>query len=82
MGNSTPSIPSSTPSTPSSTGNPTPSTSFHAVRPNNSYVYGIGILAVFAIGVCVFFAFNTFQPKNKKLINGKQDQPPIPLHLL
>ena len=67
MGNSTPS---------------TPSTSFHAVRPDNSYVYGVGILAVFAIGVCAFFAFNTFQPKNKKLINGKQDQPPKRRHLL
>ena len=74
MGSSTPSTPSSTPSTPSSTGNPTLSTSFHAVRPNNSYVYGVGILAV--------FAFNTFQPKNKKLINGKQDQPPKRRHLL
>ena len=67
MGNSTPS---------------TPSTSFHTIRPDNSYVYGVGILAVFAIGVCAFFAFNTFQPKNKKLINGKQDQPPIRRHLL
>ena len=67
MGNSTPS---------------TPSTSFHAIRPDNSYVYGVGILAVFAIGVCAFFAFNTFQPKNKKLINRKQDQPPIRRHLL
>ena len=67
MGNSTPS---------------TPSTSFHAIRPDNSYVYGVGILAVFAIGVCAFFAFNTFQPKNKKLINEKQDQPPIRRHLL
>ena len=67
MGNSTPS---------------TPSTSFHAIRPDNSYVYGIGILPVFAIGVCAFFAFNTFQPKNKKLINGKQDQPPIRRHVL
>ena len=67
MGNSTPS---------------TPSTSFHAIRPDNSYVCGVGILAVFAIGVCAFFAFNTFQPKNKKLINGKQDQPPIRRHLL
>ena len=67
MGNSTPS---------------TPSTSFHAIRPDNSYVYGVGILAVFAIGVCALFAFNTFQPKNKKLINGKQDQPPIRRHLL
>ena len=26
----------------------------------SNYVYGIGILAVLAIGVCVFFAYNTF----------------------
>ena len=30
-----------------------------------SYVYGFGILAVLAIGVCVFFAYNTFQPKKQ-----------------
>ena len=36
-------------------------------RSNNTYVYGVGILAAFAIGVCVFFAHNTFQPE--KLIN-------------
>ena len=47
------SIPSSTgnstPSTSISTGNSTPSTS----SSTNAYVYGIGILAVLAIGVCV-----------------------------
>ena len=58
-GNSTPSIPhppalssltsNSTPSTSISTGNSTPSTS----SSTNAYVYGIGILAVLAIGVCV-----------------------------
>ena len=39
------------------------------VKPNDTYIYGVGILAVLAIGTCVFFAYNTFQPKNKKLIN-------------
>ena len=29
----------------------------------SNYVYGVGMLAVLAIGVCVFFAYNTFQPK-------------------
>ena len=58
-GNSTPSTPhppalssltsNSTPSTSISTGNSTPSTS----SSTNAYVYGIGILAVLAIGVCV-----------------------------
>ena len=51
-------------------------------RTNDTYVYGVGILAVLAIGVCVFFAYNTFQPKNKKLVNEKQDQPPKRHHML
>ena len=49
-------------------------------RSNDTYVYGVGILAVLAIGVCVFFTYNTFQPK--KLINEKQDQPPKRHHML
>ena len=40
----------------------------------SNYVYGVRILAVATIGVCVFFAYNTFQLK--KLINEKQDHPP------
>ena len=55
-----------TPSTSSSIGNSTPSTPPHITRSNDTYVYGVGMLAVLAIGVCVFFAYNTFQPKNKK----------------
>ena len=61
---STPSTPSSTPPTSSSTGDPTSSTPSHATKLNDTYVYGVGILAVLAIGVCVFFVYNTFQPKN------------------
>ena len=38
------------------------------VQSNDTYVYGAGILPVLAIGVCVFFAYNTF-PKNKKQVN-------------
>ena len=38
-------------------------------RSNYTYVYSVGIFAVLAIGVCVFFAYNTFQPKIKKLTN-------------
>ena len=71
-----PSTPSSTPPTSSSTGDPTPSTPSHATRSNDTYVDGVGIVAVFAIGVCVFLAYNTFQPKNKKQANEKQGQPP------
>ena len=52
------------------------------VQSSDTYVYGVGILAVLAIGVCVFFAYNTFQPKNKKLVNDKQDQPPKRRHML
>ena len=40
------------------------------VRSNDTYVYRVGILAVLAIGVCVFFAYNTFQPKNKPMKKG------------
>ena len=29
----------------------------------SNHVCGVGMLAVLAIGVCVFFAYNTFQPK-------------------
>ena len=50
-------------------------------RPKDTYVYGVGKIAVLAIGVCVFFAYNTF-PKNKKLINEKKDQPPKRRHML
>ena len=47
-----------------------------SVQSNNTYIYSVSILAVLAIGVCVFFAYNTSQPKNKKTVNEKQDQPP------
>ena len=47
---------------------------------NDTYVYGIGIIAVLAIEVCIFFAYNTFQPKNP--VNKKQDQPPKQRHML
>ena len=32
-------------------------------RSNNTYVYSVGLIAVLAIGACIFFAYNTFQPK-------------------
>ena len=85
-GNPTPSISSSTgdptPSTSSYTDDPTPSTPSHTTRSNDTYVYGVGILAVLAIGVCVFFACNTSQAKNKKQANEKKDQPPKRRHML
>ena len=62
-----------TSSTSSSPADPTLSTPSHTTRSNDTYVYGVGMLAVLAIGVCVFFAYNTFQPKNEKLVNEKQD---------
>ena len=58
---------------------PTPSTPSHAKRSNDTYIYGVGILAVLAIGVCVFFGFNASPAK--KLINDKTDQPPQRLHV-
>ena len=56
---------------------------------NDTYVYGLGMLAVLAIGVCVFFTYNNFS-KNKKQANDrlvaqheqKQDQPPKRRHML
>ena len=39
-----------------STCDPMPSTSSHTRRPSVTYVYGVGMLAVLAIGTCVFFA--------------------------
>ena len=59
--NSTPSTPSSTdrftPSTLFSTDNSTPSTSSSTTRSGDIYVYGVGILAFFPIGVCVFYTY-------------------------
>ena len=54
------------------------STEQSSVQSNDAYVYDVGMLAVLAIGVCVFFAYNTFQPK--KLVNEKQ--PPKKRHML
>ena len=51
-------------------------------RLNDTYVYGVGIIGAFAVSVCVFFAYNTFQPKNKTLINEKKDQPAKRRHKL
>ena len=52
-----------------------------SVQSNDTYVYGVGMLVVLAIGVYVFFAYNNF-PKNKKQANEKRDQPPKRLHML
>ena len=52
------------------------------VQSNDTYVYGVGILAVLAIGVCVFFTYNASQARNKKIVNEKQDQPPKQRHML
>ena len=41
-------------------------------RSDDIYVYGVGILAVLAIGVCVFFTYNASQSKNKKTANEKK----------
>ena len=38
----------------------TPATSTTTTRSNDTYVYGIGMLAVLAIGVCVYFTYNNF----------------------
>ena len=60
-------------STNNSSNETTSVTNTATTRPNDTYVYGGGIIAVVAIGVCLFFAYNTFQPKKKKSIKEKQD---------
>ena len=48
------------------------STEKPSVQSNGAYVYGVGILAVLAIGVCVFFAYKTSQAANKnKLMKNR-----------
>ena len=71
-----------TPSTSSSICDPTLSTSSHATRSNDTYVYGVYMLAVLAIVFVYFFAYNTSQAKNKKLVNEKKDRPPKRRHML
>ena len=65
--------------TPSSTDKSTPFTPCHTTSSYDTYVYGVGIFAPLGIGVCAFFAH---KPKNKKLVNEKQDEPPKRRHML
>ena len=58
------------------------STEQRSVQSNDTYVHGVGIFAFLGIGVCVFFAYNTFQPRKRKLVNEKQVQPPKRRHML
>ena len=58
----------------------TPATSATNTATSDTYNYGIGILAVLAIGVCIFFAYNTSQGANKKQFN--ENQPPKRHHML
>ena len=51
------------------------------VQSNDTYIYGVGILAVLAVRACVFFAYSIF-PKNKKQANEKKNQPPKRRHML
>ena len=69
-----------TPATSTTSSATTPATSTTSTantRSNDSYVYGVGILAVLAIDVCVFFAYNTSQAANKKQV----DLPPKRRHM-
>ena len=62
------------------------STQQSTVQSNDTYVYGVGILAILAIGVCVSFTNNTFPRKlaidrltTQQLwtkLQQKKDQPP------
>ena len=50
------------------------------VQSNNTYVYGVDMLAVLAIDVCEIFTYTTSQAK--KQANEKEDQPPKRRHML
>ena len=67
-----------------STTNTATSTAFSttSTSASDTYVHDTGILAVLAIGFCVFFAHNTSQAVNKTKVNAKQDQPPKRRHML
>ena len=53
-------------------------TEHFTVQSSDTYVYGVGMLDVLAIGVCVFFAYNT----SHKQANEKHDQPPKRRHMV
>ena len=48
---------------------------------SNTYIYGVDILTILAIGVCTFFAYNISQAANKKQVNEKQDELPERRHM-
>ena len=56
-------------------------TNVTTTRSNDTYAYSIGILAVLAIGVCIFFVYKASQAKNKRQANEKQDRPPKRRHM-
>ena len=66
--------------TPTTTATSTNNTA--TTRSSDTYVYGVGILADLAMSVCVFFAYSTYQVKNKKIVNENQDQPPKRRHMV
>ena len=47
------------------------STEQPSVQSNNTYVYGVDIIAVLVIGACVFFAYNTLL-RNRTTVNEKR----------
>ena len=52
---------------------------------SNTYIYGIGMVALLAIGVCVFFAYNTFRTKqanDHSTDQHEQKQQPKRRHML
>ena len=49
------------------------STEQPSVQSNGAYTYGVGILAVLAIGAGVFLAYSTSQIRNKSMKNNHQN---------
>ena len=76
-GNSMPSTSSSTnkctPSTSSCMDNSMPSTPSYTARPSDTCIYGVGIVAILAIGVCVFFCLQQII-KQKTSHHNEQQQ--------
>ena len=59
------------------TNSATTSATGSTTRSNDAYIYGVGIVTLFAIGACIFFAYNkkSSQATNKVEAKEEQQQP-------
>ena len=47
-----------------------------SVQPNGAHIYSVGIVAILAMGACVFFAYNKKSAANKEKANEEQPMKP------